>query len=54
MSVLSLMGYGGYESVFTNKNARPDIKIPIVTLSITFAIFMVMVLATYLFLLKKE
>jgi hypothetical protein len=48
------MGYGGYEGLLSNNAQKPEINIPIVTISITFAIFMVLVLITYLYLLRKE
>jgi len=54
--VLSLMGYVGYESYLTNGNAEivPETDLPLITISITFAVFMVLVLSVYFVLLKKE
>lgn len=54
--VISLMGYVGYESYFTNGNTEvvPETDLPLITISITFAVFMVLVLGVYFVLLKKE
>lgn len=50
------MGYIAYDSYFTNGNVEvvPETDLPLITISVTFAVFMVLVLGTYLFLLKKE
>lgn len=55
-AVISLMGYVGYESYFTNGNTEvvPQTDLPLVAISITFAVFMGLVLSLYFFLLKKE
>ena len=55
-TTIANMGYAGYEALFmgTGTQAMPKVDIPIVTISITFAVFMLLVLALYLFLLRKE
>lgn len=55
-AMISLMGYIGYESYLTNGNAEtiPEKDLPLITISILFAVFMVFVLGVYFFLLKKE
>lgn len=55
-SVISMMGFVGYESYLTNGNTEvvPETDLPLISISITFAVFMVLVLTVYLILLRKE
>jgi len=55
-AAMNLMGYIGYESYLTNggSEAIPQTDLPLITISITFAVFMVLVLSVYFVLLKKE
>jgi hypothetical protein len=56
MARLSLMGFSGYESYLTNGNTEmvAETDLPLISISITFAVFMVIVLAVYFVLLKRE
>lgn len=51
-----MMGYVGYESYFSNGNSEivAETDLPLITISITFAVFMVLVLGVYFVLLKRE
>ena len=51
-----MIGLVGYESYLTNGNTEvvTETDLPLITISITFAVFMVLVLSVYFVLLKKE
>ena len=53
---MKALGYTGYEALFQKSETgmAPEFKIPIVTISIAFAVFMVLILGLYLWMLKKE